>query len=367
MKPRLGRALRVIAVIVAIVFVLAAIIDQVSPGASGPLGSSYATAPQGLSAYAELLTRAGHPVSHVRTPPARAGLDPSSTVIVLDPARIDAADVTALRRFVLAGGDLVAGGQDPGRWLPTLMSDPPEWSAGGSTVALPLLPAVQTAGVREVLTAGQGSWQDAGASLPLVGSANAWLLSVARLGAGTVSLLADSSPLQNQYLASADNAALGLAIVGDARRPVAFEEAVHGYGEGNGVANLPTRWKWALIGLLVAAFVGVAARFRRLSAPDPPAAPPLPPRREHVEALALALARTGHPGLAAGPVRDRARQQLRRRAGLDENAEPDELARAASQLGLDFEEARALTSAQLDDAYVVAAGRALAALSEAQR
>jgi Domain of unknown function (DUF4350) len=367
MNPRLRRALRLLGVILAIVVVLAAIIDQVSPGASGPLGSSYATAPQGLSGYAELLTRGGHPVSHVQTPPAHAGFDPSSTVIVLDPARIDAADVTALRRFVLQGGDLVAGGQDPGRWLSDLMSDPPSWSPGGSTVALPVLPVPQTAGVRTVLTAGQGSWSDAGASLPLAGSTDAWLLSVAHLGAGTVSLLADSSPLQNQYLARADNAALGLALAGAAGRPVAFEEAVHGYGEGNGVADLPTRWKWALIGLLVAAFVGVAARFRRLSAPDPPARRPLPPRLAHVEAVALALARTGHPGQAAGPVRDRARQQLRRRAGLDENAGPDELARAASQLGLDFKETRALTSEQLDDDDVVAAGRALVALSEAER
>jgi hypothetical protein len=367
MNPRLARGLRLLGVIVAIALVLAAIVDQVSPGASGPLGSSYATAPQGLSAYAELLTRTGHPVSRVRTTPARTGFDPSSTVMMLDPARINTADVAALRRFVVEGGNLVAGGQDPGRWLSVLMSDPPTWSPGGPTVALSALPSAQTAGVRTLLTAGQGSWEDPGASLPLAGSTDAWLLSVAHLGAGTVSLLADSSPLQNQYLARADNAALGLALAGAPGRRVAFQEAVHGYGEGNGVANLPTRWKWALIGLVVAAFVGVAARFRRLAAPDPPATAPLPPRREHVEALALALARTGHPGQAAGPVRDRAQQQLRRRAGLDENAGPDELARAASQLGLDFEETRALTSEQLDDDDVVAAGRALVALSEARR
>ncbi len=367
MSPRVVWTLRWLAVIAAIVLVLAAVIDQVSPGASGPLGSSYATAPQGLSAYAELLTRAGHPVTHVQTPPAHAGLDPSSTVIVLDPARIDAADVTALRRFVLKGGDLVAGGQDPGRWLPVLMADPPTWSPGGSTVALPVIPAPQTTGVRALLSAGDGSWADAGASLPLAGGTHAWLLSVAHLGAGTVSLLADSSPLENRYLARADNAALGLSLAGATGRPVAFEEAVHGYGEGNGVANLPVRWKWALIGLLIAAFVAVAARFRRLSAPDPPAAAPLPPRREHVEALAMALARTGHPGQAATPVRDRARDQLRRRAGLDHDAGPDELARAASGLGLDFEETRALTSDELGDKDVLAAGRALVALSEAQR
>ncbi len=367
MNRRAVKLIKPVAAVAAIALVVAAAIDQVSPGPSGPLGSSYATAPEGLSAYAELLARSGHPVARVRTAPAHANLDPSSTLIVLDPARLDSADVATLRRFVQAGGDLVAGGQDPTPWLGALLGDPPVWSASGPEIAPPALPVAVTAGVEVVRTAGDGSWADARTSLPVLGSSGAWLLTVARLGAGRISLLADSSPLQNQLLATADNAAFGLALAGGAGRPVVFEEGVHGYGEGNGLAALPVRWKWALLGLLLAAFTAVAARMRRLSAPDPPPATPMPARREHVDALARALARTGHPGEAATPVRDRARQQLRRRAGLEQDAGPDELAREATRLGLDHDETRALSTEQLDDGDVLAAGRALAALSERTR
>ena len=132
-------------------------------------------------------------------------------------------------------------------------------------------------------------------------------MTVATLGTGRIELLADSSPLQNQLLAHADNARLGLSLAGAPGRTVQFEEASHGYGGGRGLAALPTRWKWALIGLLVAALLAVASRIRRLGPATPPAPPTPPPRRLHVEALASALARTERPSEAAEPVRDHVR------------------------------------------------------------
>lgn len=277
----------------------AAAIDAVAPGPGGPAGSSYATAPGGVSAYGSLLARSGHRVSRLRVMPANARLDPATTLVVLDPAVLGAADVGALRRFVAAGGSLVAGGQDPAGWLAKLLPDPPAWSTTGTLVDVPLLAVPETSGISEVRSAGAGSWSDPQASLPVLGAPGSSLLTVTTLGAGTIDLLADSSPLQNRLLAEADDAALGLALAGGAGRPVVFEEAIHGYGGGNGLAALPMRWKWALIGLALAALTGVAARIRRLAPPDPQATPVLPPRREHVDALAAALARTGPSGEAA--------------------------------------------------------------------
>ncbi len=296
MSPAVRRALRVLAVAAVALAVIAMVIDTVTPGPSGPTGSSYATAPEGLSAYAELLGRSGHTVTRLRAAPSRARLDPSATLVLLDPGTLLTGDLTALRRFVAAGGLLIAGGQDPGAWLGALVSDPPVWAATGDTTAVPLVPAPETSGVSEVQGAGAGSWSDPRATLPVLGAPDSVLLTVASVGAGRVALLADSSPLQNRFLASADNAALGVAIAGPRGRPVLFEEAVHGYGQGSGLAALPTRWKWALTGLLLAALVGVGARFRRLAPPDPLPAAPSPPRRAHVDALALALARTGPRG-----------------------------------------------------------------------
>ena len=101
-----------------------------SPG--GPTSSSFATASDGLAAYAELLTRSGHPVSRLRSAPADARLDPRTTLVVLDPSAVLPADAAALRRFVAGGGRLVAGGSDP-VWVRDLLTRPPLWSANAPT------------------------------------------------------------------------------------------------------------------------------------------------------------------------------------------------------------------------------------------
>jgi hypothetical protein len=125
------RALKPLAWAAVATAVIALAINSVSPGQSGPTGSSYATSPGGLSAYAELLRRSAHRVSRLRGAPAKTKLDPSDTVVLLDPSVLSAADVAALRRFVAAGGTLLAGGQAPGPWLAKLLGDPPAWQAAG--------------------------------------------------------------------------------------------------------------------------------------------------------------------------------------------------------------------------------------------
>src|SRR5205807_4133661 len=131
----------------------------------GPTSSSFATAPAGLAAYAELLTRSGHPVSRLRSAPADARLDPSTTLVVLDPSAVLPADAAALRRFVTRGGRLVAGGSDP-VWVHALLSRAPVWSENAPATARPLAQAPETTGVRSVATAGGGSWSAARGNRP---------------------------------------------------------------------------------------------------------------------------------------------------------------------------------------------------------
>jgi hypothetical protein len=198
-----------------------------------------------------------------------------------------------------------------------------------------------------------------------VGAPDESLLNAGTLGGGRVELLADPSPLENRLLVSADNAAFSVSLAGASGRPVAFEEGVHGYGEATGLAALPARWKWALAGLVLAALAGVAARFRRLAPPDPEGPATLPPRRQHVEAMAIALARTAQPAEATKSVRDHGRELVRRRTGLEADADTEALTQAAARLGLGVDEVRALFSAQPGqrDEDILAAGRALAELS----
>ena len=146
-------------------------------------------------------------------------------------------------------------------------------------------------------------------------------------------LLADSSPLQNRLLGEADNAALALALSG--RGPLTFVESVHGYGPARGLAALPARFGWALIGLALAALVFMVARGRRLGPPEPERRDLPPPRRAYVDALAATMARGRDREEAVAPVRAEARRRLARRAGLGPQADPDAWRAAARAAGLE--------------------------------
>ena len=317
------RAARAVAIGLIALAIAATVVNEFTPHGGGTTSSSYATASDGLAGYAALLMKSGHPVTRLRTAPSTGRLDPASTIVMLDPGVVLQRDVAALRTFVRAGGRLVAGGQAPEAWLSELLAGAPNWTSRAPQGADTLVPVPGDGGRAVRQSDGTGTFTQAGATLPVLGTPGEALATVVNLGAGRIVLLADSSPLQNHLLARADDAALGLAIAGPAGRPVAFEEAVHGYGEARGLAALPTRWKWALGGLLLAAFAAVASRFRRLGPAQPTPAPPQPPRRAHVDALASALARTGRPAQAAEPVQARARSLVLARARLTHAATRD--------------------------------------------
>jgi hypothetical protein len=355
------------AVLVAIVVVwnlVAAGIDRIGGQPGGPPSSSYATAPDGLAAYADLLGSRGHDVSRLRTRLADAALDPRATVVVLDPASIGPQDVEALRRFAEAGGRLVVGGSAPG-WANALLDDPPTWASGGSARAQPLAPAAEVLGVRSVQTAGTGSWAEAGEGLPALGTATSALLLVASPGSGRIALLADASPLQNALLDEADNAAFGLGLAGEPDRPVQFVESVHGYGGATGLAAIPTRWRWVLGGLVLAALLFMVARGRRLGPPERKARELPPPRRQYVESLATTMAKTNGAASAALPIlQHAARQRLMRQAGLTSGAPEETLARAGEHLGLPEGEIRAVVATDARETDLLAVGRALARLEQ---
>jgi hypothetical protein len=331
-------------------------------GPGGPTSSSYATAGDGLAAYAELLARHGHAVTRVRTSLDRAGLDPAGTLVMADPGDSTPEEARALADFVQAGGRVVAAGRSVEQVLAGLPGGGPEWSSDDVRTARPVVPAPEVAGVTTVESAGAGSWDDPGAMLPILSGASGALATVVSLGAGRVVALADASPLQNRLLARADNAAFALAAVGEGR-PVAFAEAQHGYGRTTGVGAIPARWRWALAGGFLAALVWMWSRSRRLGPPDEVERVPLPARREYVEAMAGALVKTRQPDVALAPLQERARRRLAARAGLAAEASDEELRRAARELlSLPAGEVDALFRPCRTDADAVAVGRTMAAL-----
>jgi hypothetical protein len=187
------------------------------------------------------------------------------------------------------------------------------------------------------------------------------------VGSGTVELLADSSPLQNRLLGSADNAAFGLALAGPPNRPVEFLESYHGYGTGSGLSALPLAWKLLLGGLGLAALVYMVARGQRFGPPEEEGRSLAPPRREYVDSLAAVVARSKRRDAAVRPVRREARDAVLRRASLPPDVEDDAVRVAAKRLGLVDEDTEALLQPARTDADVIALGRVAARIRQDHR
>jgi len=359
---------RVVAVIVGLVLAVNAagyVIDALLPSPSGPRSSSFATAPEGLAAWADLLRGEGRDVRALRSPPSDRSLPRSGTVVVLDPDALLPSEATALRRFAERGGRVVAGGRRPGGWVPVLLGGraDPAWVEEAPRRARVLLPAPETGAAGTIVTAGEGAWRAAGPTLPAVAARERPLVLLSAAGAGRIALIADPSPLQNRLLGRGDNATLALALAGPG--PVSFVESVHGYGEARGLAGLPARLKWAAALLGLAGLAFVLARGRRLGPPEAARRPLAPPRAEYAEALATTLARGADREGATEPVRAAARARLARRAGLPADAPDERVLAAARDAGLDERAGTALIRPARDDGDVLAIGRALATLEQA--
>jgi Domain of unknown function (DUF4350) len=213
------------------VLALAVLSGRAPERPSGPAGSSYATTPGGLAAYAELLKRAGHDVRRVREPLDERRPAVGETLVVVDGDPLGDDERAALVAHVRAGGRAIAAG-----------SAAREFDSDLDTPRLVRFP-------------------DAGA-------------------------------LRNATLARGDNAATALTLAGPPARRVAFVESVHGYAPRTGLAALPRSVRTCLILLGVAALAFLVVKGRRLGPPEAAERELAPPRREHVEALAAALART---------------------------------------------------------------------------
>jgi uncharacterized protein DUF4350 len=362
-----GRRVHPLALVVGAVIaanLVVAGIDRLAGGTEGPRSSSYATAPDGLAGYADLLARSDHPVTRLRSPLDEDPPNPAATLVVLDPPGLAPAEARALRDFLAAGGRLVIGGRGPQPWLPEILGDPPAWTGGGVHEAAMIAPATEVAGLTAVRAGAEGYWSNSGATLPVLGRGIKSIVNVTGAEGGRAVLLADPSILHNRFLARAENAALGLRLAGEAGRPVTFVESVHGYGSATGLGALPSSWRAAGAVGMVAALVLLWARGRRLGPPEDDARPLPPPRRDYVVSLAGALARTSRPADAVAPLQVSARQRLARSAGLGPDADEAALRAAAADRGLPEGLTAALFRPATSETDVLSVGRAAAWLHD---
>jgi len=320
----------------------------------------------GLTVLRDLLASAGHQVASLRETPSRAELDSAATVILLDSGPIDPAETAALASFVRDGGRLVFGGDTSLSAYSDLAGTTINHESSGAVTAMPLTPSAETLEVSRAQLIGNGAFAETGRALPLLaGTPGGTVLASETMGRGRLVLLADASPLQNALIGEGDNAQLGLDLAGDRDRPVLFAERVR-LSASPGLAALPSRWRLAFAGLVLAGLLLIASRARRTGPPEEPSRTLAPPRRRYVDALATALARIAEPS-AAEPVRLAARRRLLAGSAEGTGAGPEELARAGAAAGLEQAEWEALGTPLIDQRQMLAAGSALAKLKEVRR
>ncbi len=355
---------------VLVLYVVAQLAGAVLGGStpSGPTSSSYATTPSGLAAYASLLRNYGHPVQRIRTPLSRTDLPPRSVIILADPSSTVRSEVPTLRRLLHVGDTIVLTGA---RTIPAIQAllgaaRSPTWSPNGSQLYHPVSPSIRAAGIHDVTTAGNGSWVYAHSTTPLLTSGAGYLAVAGQLGRGRLIMIADTSCLENQFLAQNDNAAFGLYLDGTSRSNIFFDEYLHGYGSGGsggtttGLSSLPVRWKWGLVLALVATLIWMWSRALRLGAPERLTRTMTPVRQRYVDAVAIEISRTHNPQEAVEPLRTAARDRIVTRLRLGPNSSAEEIAKAARINGIPEEVLTAVEAPVSHDSDVLALGRALA-------
>jgi hypothetical protein len=260
--------------------------------------STYDNGPSGYLALYDVLGRAGVAVSRFES--ELPALDPSVRTLVLtgyehDPnaQMLDERDTESLRRFVARGGRFVAldaefaGPQDVTPGVGTSLQTP------GEDAAVVMAHNVLTSGIASV--AGSIEWTfpfHEPHGVPLLANGKGVVAVWYRFGRGDVIAVTAPEIFGNSQLQRAGNLRFAYnAIAGHG--PVAFDEFVHGYSQGE------TTWAVLPAAVRAAVCIAVALAVLALVGANVPFAPPylagMPDERDssqYIDALAALMARS---------------------------------------------------------------------------
>lgn len=252
--------------------------DRRSQGEVFPPGSVLNTGDRGLSlAYAYLRERSGSRVEPLRTRVGTGTVPARGVVFRVLPVNFELENLSpAEEAWVRGGGRLVLGSASP-------RPDGEKMRRIEARKVFPVWP-----GVRRVLPPVQRPLRTLnttpGSHAVLLAGDEPVLLRVP-LGAGEVFLLSCPEVLQNRHLARGDHLALLEALAGvPERRPVLFDERMHGLADRPGVAETLADWglgPWMLLALLTAG----AAFWRASARLGPPAREDRDTRSDAIELL----------------------------------------------------------------------------------
>lgn len=307
----------------AIVFVLLIAGVAVFGGGAGEkqeIPSSYSTASGGAKAAYLLLSQLGYKTQRWEKPLNELPKDPRATLILAEPDEAPTHDEReSLKAFLTGGGRVIATGMFVGTFLPENESVPDPLLAITSKRISALSPSPITRAAPEITMGAQARWSPYGSAYALYGDTDQILVVKYPYGRGEVLWLGGATPLTNSGLKESGNLEFLLASLGGKKRPILWDEYIHGYREtlGLSVMHSPVIWLALQLGLLAAA---VIVTFSRRSGPvSAPASVVRLSPLEFVQTLGGLYENAGTASVAVDISYQRFRYWLTRRLGVAYN------------------------------------------------
>jgi hypothetical protein len=302
------------------------------PSSPNETPTTYSAASGGAKATYLLLLAAHYPVTRWEQSPRELPRDPRATLILAEPERAPTIEErAALAQFITRGGRVIATGAAAAFFLPQhrVALDP---VAGMTWRRIPSRSPSFITRAAPAITLAPASYWDAGDSvLPLYGDdddrARVRVVK-ADIGQGEMIWWASATPLTNAGVREPGNLEFVLACVGDARRPILWDEYFHGYHRTPGPSLADSPFTWAALPLMIGAIAVVLTYSRRSGPIVTPAAPSRLSPLEFVRTLGSLYQRAGAASVAVDIAYQRFRYRLTRRLGIAGAASPDDLVRA---------------------------------------
>jgi hypothetical protein len=313
--------------LLAIVIGIALVIASGS-GDRGEVTTTYSAGSAGAKAAYLLLEESGYNVARWEEPPSTLTDASSTTLIFAEPLELPTEDdISAVRRFVEAGGHVIATGPTSA-WIVggTAMPEPLGGYTWTTVRSIALSPITRVA--PEITLFDRAHWVPGDrAELPLYGEPHAPSVVMIAMGRGEALWWASATPLTNAGITQSNNLQFFLASIGaPAGRRVLWDEYFHGRRPTLAASMWHSPVKWITLQLALVALVVVWSRSRRSG---PMIAPPVESRLaplEFVRTLGSLYRNAGAAGVAVDAATRRVRAGLARRFGISVRTPASDLA-----------------------------------------
>jgi hypothetical protein len=331
-QPRDLTVLGIAGLLILLLTVIRGLVASPDP-TQGDSGSSYVPGLGGAKAAFVLLQRLGFDVVRSIEPLALLRGDPARTVLVLaSPSQPPSEqDAKALRRFLDAGGVLLATGESSIDFLPDVVGHRREGQEDTKQTYTPVIPSPLARNAPRITMPALLPGVSGARYVAVYADAKGPAVLAARFGKGQVIWWGSSDPLLNRSIADPGHVELLMNAVGPVGgRRVLWDEHYHGHARSfwSYVAGTPLAPAFAQIALMVLA-AAVTYSLRRgplRSVPDDPRTDPL----EFVDTMGALYARAGAANAAVSVARSHARRALLSSTGLPATSTDARLAEAVA-------------------------------------